>query len=134
MRTADPPVALPPGVHRGQRPKGLGVEDERRPFLTAGVDQLADELGGGEAGPESRSDHQRVVLVVEDARECRLRVELLDIVLRQRHRRGLDDLRREKRLERLGHGQGDEPDSRPTGGATDQQGGAGVVERPGDDQ
>jgi hypothetical protein len=48
------------------------------------------------------------VVVVEDPGEGRLRVDLLDVVLGQGHRRRLDDLRCEQRLERLGHGEGHE--------------------------
>ena len=64
----------------------------------------------------------------------RLRVQLLDVVLGQGHRRRLDDLRGEDRLEGLRHGQRHEPGPGPAGRARDQQGRAGVVERARDDE
>ena len=66
--------------------------------------------------------------------ERRLGVDLLDVVLGQGHRRRLDDLRREQRLERLGHGERDESRARPSGRAADEQRRAGVVERAGEDE
>ena len=74
----------------------------------------------------------RVVIVVEDPGDRRLRVDLLDVVLGQGHRRRLDDLRREQRLERLGNGERDEPGAGPTRGPADEQRRARVVERAGD--
>ena len=59
-------------------------------------------------------------------------LDLLDVVLGQRHRRRLDDLGREQRLERLGDGQRDQAGAGPAGGPADEQGRAGVVERAGD--
>ena len=53
-------------------------------------------------GAQARADDDRVVLVVEDPGERRLRVDLLDVVLGERHRRGLDHLGREQRLEGFG--------------------------------
>ena len=50
----------------------------------------------------------------------------------QGHRRRLDDLRREQRLERLGDGQGDQTGAGPSGRPADEQCGARVVERAGD--
>ena len=89
-----------------------------------GGDQASDELGGRESGSQARPDDDRVMLVVEDAGERRLRVQLLDVVLGERHRRRLDHLRGEDRLQRFGDGQRDESGSGPPGGPRDQQGGA----------
>ena len=129
------PLALPPAVHRGQRSERLGVEhDRRRIGLARGADEQPHQLGGGQARPQPGSHDDRIVLVVEDLGQRRLRVDLLDVVLGQAHRRGLDDLGGEQGLERFGHGQGDQPGAGPTGGAADEQGGARVVERAGDHQ
>jgi hypothetical protein len=70
------------------------------------------------------------VLVVEDPGQGGLRVHLLDVILGERERRRLDDLRREERLERLGDGQRDEAGPGPARGLADEERGAGVVERP----
>ena len=99
-----------------------------------GDDQPSDELGRREAGPQPGPDDDRVVFVIEDPRVRRLRVELLDIVLRQGHRRRLDDLRREHRLEGLRHGQRHEAGPGPAGRPRHQEGCAGVVERARDDE
>ena len=56
-------------------------------------------------GPQPGADHDRVVLVVQDPGDRRLRVDLLDVVLGQGHRRRLDDLRGEQRLQRFRHRQ-----------------------------
>ena len=113
-----PPVAVPPPGHRCERAERLGIEHDRRRLLVVrGREELADELRGGEARSQAGTDDERVVLVVEDPRQSRLRVDLLDVVLGQGHRRGLDDLRGEQRLERLGDGQRDEPRAGPSGRA-----------------
>jgi len=44
------------------------------------------------------ADDEGVVLVVEDPGQGGLRVHLLDVILGERERRRLDDLRREERL------------------------------------
>ena len=77
-------------------------------------------------------DDERVVLVVEDLGERGLGIDLLDVVLGQRHRRRLDDLGGEQRLERLGHGERHEAGPGTPRGAAHEQPGAGVVERSGD--
>ena len=123
---------LPPGVDRGQRAQRLGVEDDRRAVVAGPIDEPADELGRREARAQARSHDERVVLVIEDPGEGRLRVDLLDVVLGQGHRRRLDDLGREQRLQRLGHGQRHEADPGATGRPADEQRRARVVERPGD--
>ena len=74
------------------------------------------------------------MLVIEDAGIGRFGVQLLDVVLGEGHRRRLDDLRGEDRLQGLGHGQRDQPGPAPAGGSRDEQGRAGVVERARDDQ
>ena len=74
------------------------------------------------------------MLVIEDPGERGVGIDLLDIVLGQGHRRRLDDLGREHRLERLRHGQRDEAGPGAPGGAGDEQGGARVIERARDDQ
>ena len=89
----------------------------------------AQEVGRGQRRPQPGPDHQGVVLVVEDLRQRGLRVHLLDVVLGQGHRRGLDDLGGEQRLERLGHGEGHEAGAGTTRGAADEQRRAGVVQR-----
>ena len=122
-------LALPPAVHRGERAQRLGVEHERRSLLPARVEQHPNEIGGRETWSQAGADHQRVMVVVEDPCERGLRIELLDVVFGQRHRRRLDDLRGEQRLERLGHGQRDEAHTSAAGGAAHEQGGPGVVER-----
>ena len=127
-------AALPPGVHRGQRAERLGIEQDRRLVRPGDVDQLADQLGGGQPGPQPRSDHDRVVLVVEDAGERRFGVDLLDVVLGEAHRGRLDHLGREERLERLGDRERDQAGSGASGGAADQERRPGIVERAGDDQ
>jgi hypothetical protein len=93
-------ITLPPAVHRGQRAERLGIEHDggRRP-LVGRRQQLAHQLRRREARPQPGPDDDRVVLVIEDARDRRLGVELLDVVLRQGHRGRLHDLRREQRLE-----------------------------------
>ena len=101
-------LALPPAVHRGERAQRLRVQHDRRSLLPARVEQHPDELGGRETRPQAGADHQCVMVVIEDPRQRGLRIHLLDVVLGQRHRRRLDDLRGEQRLERLGHGQRDE--------------------------
>ena len=127
-----PPLAAPPAVHRGERAERLGVQDDRGRLVAGPDDQLPDELGRRESGPQPGAQHDRVVLVVEDARQRRLWVDLLDVVLGQGHRRRLDHLGREERLERLGDGERDEACAGPTGGLAHEQCGPGVVERAGD--
>ena len=81
---ARPAVAVPPALDRRERAERLGVEDDRRRAgVVAGREEHPDELGGREARPEPRPDDDRVVLVVEDPGEGRLRVDLLDVVLGQ---------------------------------------------------
>ncbi len=128
------PAALPPAVHRRERAERLGVEHDRCLVRPARVDQLANELGRRESRAQPRPDDDRVMLVVEDAGDRRLRVDLLDVVLGKRHRRRLDDLGGEERLQRFGHREGDEPRSRPPGRAADEQRRPRIVERSGDDQ
>ena len=48
-------VAVPPVVHRGERPERLGVEQDRRRVRLVGDDEAPDQLGGGEAGPQARA-------------------------------------------------------------------------------
>ena len=93
------------------RRRGRAVAD-RSPARRGAGGRARPSPGRVAAGP----DDDRVVLVVEDAGERRLGVDLLDVVLGQRHRRRLDDLGREQRLERLGDGEGHEPDPGPAGG------------------
>ena len=93
-----------------------------------------DELSRGEPRPEPGTQDDRVVVVVEDPGDRVLGLDLLDVVLGQRHRRRLDDLRGEQRLERFRDGEGHEAGPRSCGGLADEEGRAGVVERPGDDE
>jgi hypothetical protein len=129
-----PPITVPPAVHRCEGAQRLRIEHERRTLLAPGVDQVADQLRGRQPGPQSGADDEGVVIVIEDPRKRGLGVDLFDVVLRQRHRRRLDDLRGEQWLERLRHGKRDETDARPTRGPTHEQGRSGIVERAGDHQ
>ena len=97
-------------------------------------EKLAHELGGREARSQARPDDEGVVLVVQDAGHRGFRVDLLDVVLGQRHRRRLDDLRREQRLERFGDGQRHKAGTGPAGRTAHEEGSAGVVQRAGDDE
>ena len=129
-RPSDP---LPPLVADGERAERLGVDDRRwRVALTLDGEQGADQVGRGQARPQPGSDDERVMLVVHDPGEGVLGLDLLDVVLGEGHRRRLDDLRREQRLERLGDGQGDQTGAGPSGRPADEQRGARVVERAGD--
>ena len=122
-------VARPPALLRRQGPEGLGVEHDRRGgTVVAGRQQEPDELCRGEARPEAGPDDDRIVVVVEDPGERRLRVDLLDVVLRQRHRRRLDDLGGEQRLKRFRDRQRDEPRAGPARRAADEERRAGVVQ------
>ena len=90
---------LPPAVLRGERPERLRIDDGRRGIGVAGHrEDPADEVSGRERSPKAGPDDEGVVVVVEDHRESGLRVDLLEVVLRERHRRRLDDLRGEQRL------------------------------------
>ena len=132
---ARPPDALPPLVADGQRAERLGIDHgRRRTAVVLDGEEAGDQLGGREPGTEARTDDDRVVLVVEDPGERIVGLDLLDVVLRQGHRRRLDHPRREQRLERFGNGQGDQPGARPAGRPADEQGSARVVERAGDDE
>ena len=125
-----PGDAGPPLVRRGQRPQCLGVEDRRGAGRLLGCRQdEAQEIGRGQRRPQTGPDDEGVVVVVEDLRQRGLGIHLLDVVLGQGHRRGLDDLGGEQRLERLGHGEGHEPGAGATRGTTDEQRRAGVVQR-----
>jgi hypothetical protein len=99
-----------------------------------GLQQLTDEFGRGQTRADARTHDQAVVFVIEDARQGTVRIDLLDIVFRERHRGRLDDPGREQRLERFGNGQGDQTGAGPTGGTAHEQSRARVVERSGDDE
>ncbi len=132
---AGPAGRVPPLAERGHRAERLGVEDDRRRRRVVGDrEQVAHELNRGESRSEARPEDDGIVLVVEDPGDRRLRVDLLEIVLRQGHRGGLDDLRGEERLERFGHGERDEPGTGATRGPADEEGRARVVERAGNDE
>ena len=103
----------PTSVDRGQRAECLGVDARPAAAPRRRPQRSPDELDGRETGPQPGTDDQGVVLVVEDPGERRPRVDLLDVVLGQAHRRRLDDLRGEQGLERLGHGEGHEAGARP---------------------
>ena len=90
-------------------------------------------MGDRERWPD-RADDQRVVLVIEDLGQRGLRVDLLDVVLGEGHRRGLDHLGREQWLEQYGTASVDEAGTGPSRGTADEQRGARVVERTGDHQ
>jgi hypothetical protein len=101
VRTA----GLPPAVHGRQRAQRLGVEYRRRRIRLARCgEQEPDQLGRGEPRAQPRADDDGVVLVVEDPGESGFGIDLLDAVLGQPHGGRLDDLGREQRLQRLGHG------------------------------
>jgi len=63
------------------------------------AEEVLDERGRGEPGPQPRTDDDRVVLVVQDPGQGVIWFELLHVVLGQAHGRGLHDLRGEQRLE-----------------------------------
>jgi len=97
---ARPDHAFPPAILGGERPEGLRVDDCRAGVVPgAGREDAADQLGGGERRPQPGADDEGIVLMVEDPRQSRLRVHLLDVVLGERERCRLDNLRREERLE-----------------------------------
>ena len=123
------PLARPPAVHRRERAERLRIEHDRRRLVAGRGDELANELGGGESRSQARTHHEGVVLVVEDAREGWFGINLFDVVLGEAHRRGLDHLGREQRLEGLGDRQRDEADAGPARRAAHQQRRARVVER-----
>ena len=130
-----PAIALPPVLVGRERAERLGVEDDAgalpsSPAARSSRTSSAVARPGRRPGPMTIASWSWSRI----AGEGRLRVDLLDVVLRQGHRRRLDDLRREQRLERLGHRERHEPGARPARGPADEQRGAGVVERAGDDE
>ena len=124
-----------PAIYGCERPQRFRVEDRRHGLaILVRSQQPANQLGHGQARTQPRAHDQGVVVVVEDARQRLTRIHFLDVVLRQRKRRGLHDLGREEGLERLRRGQGDEPRPGAAGSRADEQGRSGVVQRPGDHQ
>ena len=136
VRRQDAPAGRPPShqssivasERSASASRTIGAAVRPRRAASSSRTSSAVARPGRRPGP----DHDRVVLVVEDPGERGLRVDLLDVVLGQRHRRRLDDLRREQRLERLRDRERHEAGAGATGGAADEQRGARVVERPGD--
>jgi len=85
-RTQRPPRREPPASAR--RPSS----GARRPRISSVIERAR----------ATRATTQRVVVVVEKRGPAPLGIHFLDIVLRQRQRRGLDDLRGKEGLQRLG--------------------------------
>jgi hypothetical protein len=118
-----PHLADPPLAHRRHGPQRLGIEDHRRRrrVVVRDGEQHPHELPRREARSEPRPHHDRVVLMVEDPGDGRLRIDLLDVVLGQRHRGRLDDLRGEQWLQGFRHREGDEAGPGSAGRAADEQ-------------
>ena len=107
----------------GERAQRLRVEHDGPP-ATASSGTVSSSRSSSAIASDGRRpgpDDERVVLVVEDLGERGLGVDLLDVVLGQRHRRRLDDLGGEQRLERLGHGERHEAGAGAPRGATHEQ-------------
>ena len=133
---ARPDRTGPPLAERRHRSERLRVKDHRhwRGLCVRHGQEHPHQLGRGESRSQPGSHDDGVVLVVEDAGNRRLRVNLLDVVLRQGHCRGLDDLRGEQWLERFRDRERHEPRARATRRATDKERRTGVVHRARDDE
>ncbi len=132
-----PAVALPPVVHRGQR---RGAPRRRARSARASVSPAPVEQRARTSSAVARPGRRPGPTTIASCSWSRIRASAgsgstsSTSSSGRRHRRRLDDLGREQRLERLGDGERHQAGAGSTGGPADEQRGAGVVERAGDDE